>query len=133
MPHGYPSTLSLWTDVKRKARRPVESIVLRNGVLDSLLREAREFISSEEWYNKAGIPHRIGFLLYGPPGTGKSRSCFRVCFSRNSLDVTGSTIYALAGELGFEIYSLSLASQSYVTCLYTLGLTRAKRCSQSRR
>ncbi|KAF8892728.1 P-loop containing nucleoside triphosphate hydrolase protein [Mucidula mucida] len=95
MPHGYPSTLSLWTDVKRKARRPVESIVLRNGVLDSLLREAREFISSEEWYNKAGIPHRIGFLLYGPPGTGKS-----------------STIYALAGELGFEIYSLSLASQS---------------------
>ncbi|KAF8994252.1 P-loop containing nucleoside triphosphate hydrolase protein [Hymenopellis radicata] len=96
MPHSYPPSRSgLWTDVKRKPRRPVESIVLRDGVLDSLLQDAREFIHSEEWYNKAGIPHRIGFLLYGPPGTGKS-----------------STIYALAGEMGFEIYSLSLASQS---------------------
>ncbi|KAF7311392.1 hypothetical protein MKEN_01041100 [Mycena kentingensis (nom. inval.)] len=36
-----------------------------------------------------GIPHRRGYLLYGPPRTGKT-----------------STIYALAGALNLEIYSL---------------------------
>ncbi|KAK0451219.1 P-loop containing nucleoside triphosphate hydrolase protein [Desarmillaria tabescens] len=92
MGHNYGRG-GMWADVKRKPKRPLESIILREGVLQSLIQDAREFIDSEQWYNKAGIPHRMGILLYGPPGTGKS-----------------STIYALAGELGFEIYSLSLAS-----------------------
>ncbi|KAG2005752.1 mitochondrial chaperone BCS1 [Coprinopsis cinerea AmutBmut pab1-1] len=82
-----------WTDVKKKARRPLNSIILEGNTLEKILADAREFISMERWYNNAGIPHRRGYLLYGPPGTGKS-----------------STIYALAGELGMEIYSLSLAS-----------------------
>ncbi|KAK0480449.1 P-loop containing nucleoside triphosphate hydrolase protein [Armillaria luteobubalina] len=92
MGHNYGRG-GMWADVKRKPKRPLESIILREGILQSLIQDAREFIDSEQWYNKAGIPHRMGILLYGPPGTGKS-----------------STIYALAGELGFEIYSLSLAS-----------------------
>lgn len=82
-----------WNNVKKKNRRPLESIILEDGVLDSILQDAREFISMEEWYTDAGIPHRRGYLLHGPPGTGKS-----------------STIYAVAGELGMEIYSLSLAA-----------------------
>ncbi|TFK65882.1 P-loop containing nucleoside triphosphate hydrolase protein [Pluteus cervinus] len=82
-----------WTSVKRKPRRPLSSIVLEEGVIESILQDARDFIDTEDWYIEAGIPHRRGYLLYGPPGTGKS-----------------STIYALAGELGFEIYSLSLSS-----------------------
>ncbi|KIY73908.1 P-loop containing nucleoside triphosphate hydrolase protein [Cylindrobasidium torrendii FP15055 ss-10] len=95
MASGYMSFgKSMWRDVKCKRRRPIDSIVLPHGLLDSLLHVVREFVSSEAWYNQAGIPHRMGFLLYGPPGTGKS-----------------STIYALASELGFEIYTLSLASQ----------------------
>ncbi|TEB21472.1 hypothetical protein FA13DRAFT_1741880 [Coprinellus micaceus] len=53
-----------WNNVKRKNRRPMESIILAEGVLDSITKDARE-----------------------PP-----------------------PIYALAGELGMEIYSLSLAS-----------------------
>ncbi|KAF8877083.1 P-loop containing nucleoside triphosphate hydrolase protein [Gymnopilus junonius] len=84
---------SPWNGTKRKARRPLSSIILQEGVLDSLIEDAREFIAAEDWYSHAGIPHRRGYLLYGPPGTGKS-----------------STIYAMAGELGLEIYSLSLAS-----------------------
>ncbi|KAJ7578681.1 mitochondrial chaperone BCS1 [Mycena floridula] len=82
-----------WSHVKHKTRRPLSSIILQQGVLQSILQDAQEFIDTESWYLEAGIPHRRGYLLYGPPGTGKS-----------------STIYALAGELGLEIYSLSLAS-----------------------
>ncbi|GLB44345.1 putative mitochondrial chaperone BCS1 [Lyophyllum shimeji] len=83
----------IWSNVKHKARRPLSSIILNEGVIESLVKDAREFIDTEEWYVDAGIPHRRGYLLYGPPGTGKT-----------------STIYALAGELGLEIYALSLSS-----------------------
>ncbi|KAH7868898.1 P-loop containing nucleoside triphosphate hydrolase protein [Lentinula edodes] len=82
-----------WGSVKRQLRRPFNSVILQEGVLDSLRQDAKEFMETESWYTERGIPHRRGYLLYGPPGSGKS-----------------STIYALAGELGMEIYSLSLAS-----------------------
>ncbi|KAJ6596571.1 P-loop containing nucleoside triphosphate hydrolase protein [Mycena sp. CBHHK59/15] len=82
-----------WNNVKHKVHRPLSSIILQEGVVDALVRDAQEFISTEDWYVEAGIPHRRGYLLYGPPGTGKT-----------------STIYALAGALNLEIYSLSLAS-----------------------
>ncbi|KAG5653244.1 hypothetical protein H0H81_001501 [Sphagnurus paluster] len=83
----------LWSQTKHKARRPLSSVILDEGVVESLVKDAQEFINTEQWYVEAGIPHRRGYLLYGPPGTGKT-----------------STIYALAGELGFEIYALSLSS-----------------------
>ncbi|KAF9556921.1 P-loop containing nucleoside triphosphate hydrolase protein [Agrocybe pediades] len=87
---GFP-----WMNTKSKARRSLNSIILPEGVLQTILDDAREFLDTEDWYTKAGIPHRRGYLLHGPPGTGKT-----------------STIYAMAGELGLEIYSLSLASSS---------------------
>jgi chaperone BCS1 len=62
----------VWSNVKHKARRPLSSIILLEGVVDSLVKDAQEFIDTEEWYISAGIPHRRGYLLYGPPGTGKS-------------------------------------------------------------
>ncbi|KAJ6462245.1 P-loop containing nucleoside triphosphate hydrolase protein [Mycena vitilis] len=90
-PHYSPSII--WTNVKHKIRRPLSSIILQDGVVEGLVRDAKEFLATEDWYVEAGIPHRRGYLLHGPPGTGKT-----------------STIYALAGELNLEIYSLSLAS-----------------------
>ncbi|KAF5329659.1 hypothetical protein D9619_009197 [Psilocybe cf. subviscida] len=84
---------STWSTAKRKQRRPLSSIILQDGVIQTLVEDAREFMRSEDWYTKAGIPHRRGYLLHGPPGTGKS-----------------STIYAVAGELGLEIYTLSLSA-----------------------
>ncbi|KAJ2919564.1 hypothetical protein MD484_g842, partial [Candolleomyces efflorescens] len=83
----------VWNSVKRKLRRPISSIVLETGMMESIVDDAREFIEMENWYIDAGIPHRRGYLLYGPPGTGKT-----------------STIHALAGELGMEIFSLSLSA-----------------------
>ncbi|KAJ4490558.1 P-loop containing nucleoside triphosphate hydrolase protein [Lentinula aciculospora] len=82
-----------WGGVKRQPRRSFNSIILQEGVLDSIRQDAKEFLETQAWYTERGIPHRRGYLLYGPPGSGKS-----------------STIFALAGELGMEIYSLSLAS-----------------------
>jgi hypothetical protein len=66
-----------WSCTKNKVRRPLSSIILPEGVIDSIVRDAREFLDTADWYVKAGIPHRRGYLLYGPPGTGKS---LFVCF-----------------------------------------------------
>ncbi|KAJ7602823.1 P-loop containing nucleoside triphosphate hydrolase protein [Roridomyces roridus] len=91
--HHFGPGGATWTTVKHKTRRDLNSIILPDGVLDSMLNDAREFLNTENWYIEAGIPHRRGYLLHGPPGAGKT-----------------STIYALAGALNLEIYSLSLAS-----------------------
>jgi len=88
-----PSYGQLFTSVKQKPRRPLDTLILEDGVVDSLIKDVVDFIKMEQWYNEAGIPHRRGYLLHGPPGVGKT-----------------STIYALAGELGLEIYTLSLAA-----------------------
>ncbi|KAJ7634405.1 P-loop containing nucleoside triphosphate hydrolase protein [Roridomyces roridus] len=83
---------SSWNSFTR-SRRALSTLVLPTDVKEMLLADALEFLDSEKWYNMAGIPHRRGYLLYGAPGTGKS-----------------STVHALAGELGLEIYFISLAN-----------------------
>ncbi|KAF8656120.1 hypothetical protein AX16_002758 [Volvariella volvacea WC 439] len=82
-----------WSNAKHKLRRPLSSVALPDGMLDSLVQDARRFLDSEDWYAKIGVPYRRGYLLYGPPGAGKT-----------------STIYALAGELNLEIYTLPLSA-----------------------
>ncbi|KAJ6614964.1 P-loop containing nucleoside triphosphate hydrolase protein [Mycena sp. CBHHK59/15] len=82
-----------WAKTVTKSRRALSTLILPSNIKETILADAQEFLASEKWYNMVGIPHRRGYLLYGAPGTGKS-----------------STIHAIAGELGLEIYFISLAS-----------------------
>jgi len=66
--------------------------VLDEGVKELLLDDARDFMKSKKWYADRGIPFRRGYLLYGAPGSGKT-----------------SIIHSLAGELGLDIYIISLS------------------------
>jgi len=59
---------------------------------DLLLEDARDFLASKQWYSDRGIPFRRGYLLYGAPGSGKT-----------------SMIHSLAGELGLDVYVVSLS------------------------
>lgn len=68
------------------------SIVLDPGIKDLLVSDAKDFLASKSWYAARGIPFRRGYLLYGAPGSGKT-----------------SIIHSLAGELGLDIYVLSLS------------------------
>jgi chaperone BCS1 len=87
----------------------LNSIILDDGIRDFLLEDALEFMKSRQWYSdrgaspillsmflhpthSSGIPFRRGYLLYGSPGSGKT-----------------SIIHSLAGELGLNIYIITLS------------------------
>lgn len=77
-----------------RRKRPLESVVLDEGVKERIVGDVRDFLDSGSWYHDRGIPYRRGYLLYGPPGTGKS-----------------SFIQALAGELNYDIAILNLSER----------------------
>ncbi|XP_035221562.1 mitochondrial chaperone BCS1-like [Stegodyphus dumicola] len=77
-----------------RKRRPINSVILDEGVASRILSDVREFINTPHWYTERGIPYRRGYLLYGPPGCGKS-----------------SFITALAGELEYSICILNLSER----------------------
>ncbi len=83
-----------WDVTSWQPKRPLESVVLADGVLEDLLEDLREFYSSGAWYASRGIPYRRGYLLHGPPGTGKT-----------------TVVLALAGELELAVATLSLSNR----------------------
>ncbi|XP_043931170.1 mitochondrial chaperone BCS1 [Protopterus annectens] len=78
-----------------RRRRPLRSVVLEKGVVEKIVQDVMDFISTPKWYIERGIPYRRGYLLYGPPGCGKS-----------------SFITALSGELQYSICLMSLSDRS---------------------
>ncbi|KAJ7698037.1 P-loop containing nucleoside triphosphate hydrolase protein [Mycena rosella] len=81
-----------WSKVASRAKRDMNSIILDPGVSEVLVEDARDFLGSKAWYAARGIPFRRGYLLYGAPGSGKT-----------------SIISSIAGELGLDIYMVSLS------------------------
>src|ERR1700761_3389320 len=61
-----------WDFVNGRPRRPLSSVVLDSKIKTGLLRDIKDFIASEKWYTKRGLPWRRGYLLYGTPGSGKT-------------------------------------------------------------
>jgi mitochondrial chaperone BCS1 len=77
-----------------RQKRPLESVILDQGVKERIVGDVQDFMHSEKWYADRGVPYRRGYLLYGPPGTGKS-----------------SFIQALAGHLNYAIAILNLSER----------------------
>ncbi|KAG2419690.1 mitochondrial chaperone BCS1 [Aspergillus terreus] len=77
-----------------RRKRPLDSVILDQGVKERIVDDVKDFIASGKWYHDRGIPYRRGYLFYGPPGTGKS-----------------SFIQALAGELDYDIAILNLSER----------------------
>lgn len=77
-----------------RRKRPIESVILDEGVKERIVADVKDFLASGKWYYDRGIPYRRGYLLHGPPGSGKS-----------------SFIQALAGDLDYNIAILNLSER----------------------
>jgi chaperone BCS1 len=86
---------SYWTEQMKRLPRPVDSVILADGIMDDLIQDAQKFLSRRQWYIQRGIPYRRGYLLHGPPGTGKS-----------------SAVVAVASALKMDIAMLSLGDST---------------------
>lgn len=86
-----------WELLRLIPKRPVETIFLKPGLLDEILRDASWFFNSEPWYRERGVPYRRGYLFHGEPGNGKS-----------------SLIQALAAYCDVSIYLVSFADKDFV-------------------
>lgn len=89
-----PRTMSWERFGNPRQKRPLESVILDEGVKERIVADVQDFMHSEKWYADRGVPYRRGYLLYGPPGTGKS-----------------SFIQALAGHLNYAIAILNLSER----------------------
>jgi chaperone BCS1 len=89
-----------WEKVQGYSPRLLESVILRPGEKEQLVRDIKKFNGAKERYRQLGVPYHRGYLFYGPPGTGKS-----------------SLISALAANFGMSIYAISLTDFSDKTLM----------------
>lgn len=80
-----------WDRVKGYAPRSLESVVLKPGEKEELVRDIDEFKKGKTRYRHLGVPYHRGYLLYGPPGTDKT-----------------SLVSALAARFKMPIYLVNL-------------------------
>lgn len=81
-----------WKLCDIKPFKDPRSLVLDQGVLDSIFNDTDRFLASRDWYESMSIPWRRGYLLHGSPGSGKS-----------------SLVLALASHVKMPVYVVNLA------------------------
>lgn len=84
-----------WQVVGKRNPRPIESVVLKQGSMESVLADMEKFLAGRKWYLERGVPYRRNYLFHGPPGSGKS-----------------SAVVALASKLGMNIATIVLSAAS---------------------
>ena len=82
-----------WMRVDGYAPRLAESVILKPGEKDRLIRDIEKFRKSRQRYRQLGVPYHRGYLLHGPPGTGKT-----------------SLVSAMAARFEMHIYAINLSS-----------------------
>lgn len=80
-----------WTPVRRIRFRSLDTVILPDNTMESLVEDIQRFIDSKDKYERTGVPYHRTYMFEGAPGSGKSASAI-----------------ALASHFDFDIYIVSL-------------------------
>ena len=64
-----------WGDWRTRSDLPprtMDSVSLPQEQKDRIIQDLKNFLESEDQYNRLAIPWHRGYMFYGPPGTGKT-------------------------------------------------------------
>ena len=89
------SSFSHWEPTTKRTPRNLNTIILKEGLVELLIEDIEMFLQSRAWYVARGIPYRRGYLFQGPPGNGKS-----------------SAIVGLATHFNFDIGNVNLRTEN---------------------
>jgi AAA+ superfamily predicted ATPase len=68
----YTNKNGAWNSASSNNSRKLDTIILKNNLIDTIKTDLQLFLNSKEWYNERDIPYTRGYLFYGLPGTGKT-------------------------------------------------------------
>lgn len=61
-----------WATKRMVSPRKLETIVLNQGVMETLVNRIDWFLKNKDWYVERGLAYRLVIVMEGPPGTGKT-------------------------------------------------------------
>ncbi len=61
-----------WDAQNSNNTRKLETIILKDGLKETIKEDIDLFLNSKDWYMDRDIPYSRGYLFYGLPGTGKT-------------------------------------------------------------
>lgn len=94
---------SNWTTRSDLPPRSMASVALPDEQKKRIVKDLKEFLESEDTYNRLAIPWHRGYMFYGPPGTGKT-----------------SLVKALANEFNLDLWYVSLSDLKAEASLISL-------------
>lgn len=87
--HIYDSMSGNWVELHINCKKTFENIFIPKSI-KYLFKNNIDNLANTDFYEKSGIPKKIGLLFYGLPGSGKT-----------------SSIYAIAAEYKKQIYTVN--------------------------
>lgn len=93
-----------WVFKSTVPKRPIETVIVANGVKEKLIASMERFMASEDWYLSRGISYKEAYLLHGPTGTGKT-----------------SLIKALISHFDLPVYEIDLSQMSNTSLMEALS------------
>ena len=61
-----------WCSKEQVPNRTMDSVILKEGQKERILKFLDDFDNEKEWYDSMGVSYKTGIILSGPPGTGKT-------------------------------------------------------------